>query len=111
MLTPADEPRASSSYAFRKPDCHPTAGTDRRSQQGITQRLRRACLARRVAMLAFVGLEVADVGGERRIVAPELRQLRAIMLVDLGLDRVGAGERRFLRYERCRRAEREAGDA
>ena len=40
----------------------------------------------------------------------ELLELLAIMAVDLGLDRVGAGHRGFLGHQRGRRAEREAGD-
>ena len=42
--------------------------------------------------------------------SPSSASCARIMPVDLGLDRVGAGERRFLRHQRGRRAEREAGD-
>src|SRR5919112_1508522 len=59
----------SSSYAFRKPNCHPAAGTDRRSQQRITDRLRRTRLTRSVAMLELVGLEFGDVRRELGVVA------------------------------------------
>ena len=63
-----------------------------------------------VAMLQLVGAEFLDVGGKLGVVVAELRQLLAVMLVDLGLDSVGAGERRLLGHERGRGAEREAGD-
>ena len=42
--------------------------------------------------------------------SPSSASCALIMSVDLGLDRVGAGQRRFLGHQRGRRAEREAGD-
>src|SRR6476646_8109950 len=107
-MSPADGPPGGSSYALRQADCHPAAGTDRRSQERIAGRRGRSRLASRIAMLELVGAKFGDVGGELRVVLPELVELAGIMTIDLGLDRIGAGERRFLRDQRGCGAEGEA---
>ena len=58
-------------------------------------------------MFELVGSKIGNIRGKLGIVIAELGQLLAIMLVDLGLDRVGAGQRGFLRHKRARSAERE----
>src|SRR6476659_3577306 len=109
-MSPADTPPGGSSYALRQADCHPAAGTDRRSQERVAGRGGRSRLASRIAMLELVGAKFGDIGGEFRVVLPELVELAGIMAINLGFHRIGAGERRFLRHQRGRRAEREAGD-
>jgi disulfide bond formation protein DsbB len=47
-------------------------------------------------MLKLLGAELGDVGRKLGIVGAKRVELRAVMLVDFRLDRVGAGERRFL---------------
>ena len=73
-------------------------------------RLGRASLASGIAMLELLGAEFLDIGGEFGVVVTQLVELAAVMAVDFGLDRVGAGHRRLLGHQRGRRAEREAGD-
>ena len=47
-------------------------------------------------MLELVGAKLFDIGGKLGIVAAELGELGAVMAVDLGFDRIGAGQRRLL---------------
>src|SRR5690348_16751756 len=61
-------------------------------------------------MLDLIGPKVGNVRGKFRIAVAERDELLAIMFVDLGLDRVGAGKRGFLGHEGRRGPEREAGD-
>src|SRR6478672_3536647 len=93
-----------SSYALGQADSYPAAGTDRRSQQRVAKGLGRARLSCRIPMLQLFGLELGDIAGEFGVFVAELAQLFRIMFVDLGLDRIGAGERCFLRHQRGRRA-------
>src|SRR4029079_5438041 len=95
--------------ALRERDCNPASSTDRRSQQRISDRLRSPGGAGRIAVLELVGAELGDVFGKLRVVLAEFVELLAVMAVDFGLDRVGAGKGGFLGDERGRSAEREAG--
>ena len=61
-------------------------------------------------MLELIRAEFLDVLRKLRIVIAELGQLASVMLVDLGLDGIGAGQRRFFGHECGRRAKGEAGD-
>ena len=60
-------------------------------------------------MLDLLGLELGDGCGERRVAGAEIGELLRIVTVDLGLDRSGAGHRRFGRDQRGGGAEQEAG--
>ena len=64
------------------------------------ERLARAVLARGFLVLELFGAEQGDVGGKLGILVAERLELVAVMDVDLGLDRVGAGHRRFLADQR-----------
>ena len=55
-------------------------------------------------MLELLGAEFGDVGGKLGIAVAELVELLAIMAVDLGLDRVGAGHRGLFGHQRGRGA-------
>ena len=61
-------------------------------------------------MLDFLFAELGNVRRQFGILAPELIELLLVVAVDLGLDRVGAGKRCFLRHQRGRRTEREPGN-
>src|SRR4051812_34542622 len=61
-------------------------------------------------MLDLVGAELCDIGGKLGVIAAKLAKLRSIMLVDFGLDGVGAGERGLLRHERGRGAQCKSGN-
>src|SRR4029078_9727571 len=109
LATAALHPSGSSN-TLRQADRHPASVTDPRGQQGKAKSPRCASLARAIAMLQLLRPEFGDVRGKFGIVLAELVELATVMPVDLGLDRIGAGERGFLGHERGGRAEREAGD-
>src|SRR3982751_3969197 len=96
------------SDSLRQLDRRPATSTDGRSQYRVPRGPGRARRPGGVAMLELVGAERGNVGGELGVVVAELIELALIVAVDFGLDRVGAGERRFLGHQRRHRAQREA---
>src|SRR5438874_8190048 len=101
----AGEAARSSSYSLRQFNGHPATRTDRRGQEWIADR---GCCARgtsRVAMLELLGAKVRDVRAKLRVIIAELGELGRVMLVDFGLDRIGAGERGLFGHQRSRSAE------
>src|SRR4051795_3537268 len=106
----AGEAARSSSYSLRQFDGYPATRTDCRGQEGIADCGRCASGTSRVAMLELLGAKLEDVRGKLRVLVAELRELARVMLVDLGLDGIGAGERRLFGHQRSRCAERESGD-
>src|SRR3954451_17663788 len=106
----AGEAARSSSYSLRQFDSHPATRTDRRGQEGIADRVRCARGTSGVAMLELLGAEARNIGRKLRILVAELSELARVMLVDLGFDRIGAGERRLFGHQRSRSAECEPGD-
>src|SRR3982751_1507358 len=85
-------------------------GADGRGQDRITHSLGRASRPGGVAMLNFLGAKFRDVAREFGIVIAQLVELMLVMAVDLGLDRVGAGERGFLGHQGSCGSKCESGD-
>src|SRR5437764_10335171 len=100
----AGEAARSSSYSLRQSDGHPATRTDRRGQERIADRGRCASGTSGVAMLELLSAELADVRGELRILVAQFGELARIMLVDLGLHRIGAGKRGLFGHQRSRSA-------
>src|SRR5438270_1897004 len=102
----AGETARSSSYSLRQLDCHPATRTDCRGQEGIADCSRCASGTSSVAMLELLGSKFENIRREFRVLVANFGELARVMLVDLSLDRIGAGERGLFGHQRDRKSTR-----